>query len=303
MTSSTGATQRLADERRSLPITQIRHSISSPRCHYDPASLERLAHWIKRSGLLQPLIVRPLSHHEFEVVAGERRLQASALAGLIEVDCLIRRYVDEGQPIPFDTLAREDALVENLLSERLNTIEESDAILELVCLHVGETREFVISRLAAMHHQAQKQGKKGHNNVVMPPSVALCDEDRRILEIFGQLALVEWRTFYVHRVPLLELPEEVKSLVHRRLVPNYTIARRIARVGETDRAALIERIATGLRGKELGEALNELLGKPNPDEVVVRFESIKRRIKDFKNDPEVQRLLERLETKLGLRVA
>jgi ParB family transcriptional regulator, chromosome partitioning protein len=294
----------VADERRSLPIAQIRHSICSPRCHYDPAALERLAHWIKRRGLLQPLVVRALSHHEFEVVAGERRLQASKLAGLSEIECVVRRYVDDGGLIPFDTLAREDALVENLLSEKLNAIEESDAVLELVCLHVGETRDFVVSRLAAMHHQASKQGKTAHNNIVTSSSPAVCDEDRRILETFQHLALVEWRTFYTHRLPLLELPDEVKILVHRRLVPNYSVARRIARVDERQRAALIERInREGLRGKALGDALNDMLGKPSGQEVVVRFESIKRKLLVFQHDPEVQGLLERLEAKLGLRVA
>ncbi|NJK44424.1 MAG: ParB/RepB/Spo0J family partition protein [Pleurocapsa sp. SU_196_0] len=168
MTSSVPAPPRPADERRTLPIAQIRHSISSPRCHYDPASLERLAHWITRRGLLQPLVVRPLSHDEFEVVAGERRLQASKLAKLTEVDCVIRRYVDDGQSIPFDTLAREDSLIENLLSEKLNVIEETDAIIELVCLHVGETRDFVISRLATMHYAAKRAKMEGNNVVPRP---------------------------------------------------------------------------------------------------------------------------------------
>ncbi len=303
MTSGAVLPARLTNERQTLPISQLRHSICSPRCYYDPGSLERLAHWIKRRGLLQPLVVRPLSHNEFEVVAGERRFQASSLAKLTEVDCIVRRYVDDGQPIPFDTLAREDALVENLLSEKLNAIEESDAILELVCLHVGETRAFVISRLAAMH-QAAKRGKTDGNNVVTNPPIAVCDEDRRILETFRNLALVEWRTFYLHRLPLLELPEDVKALVHRRLVPNYSLARRIARVGELERQGLIKRITNeGLCSKALSETLDSLLGKRTADEVVVRFEFIKRKLLDFQHDPEVQGLLERLEAKLGLRVA
>ncbi|NJK44425.1 MAG: hypothetical protein HC933_09205 [Pleurocapsa sp. SU_196_0] len=115
---------------------------------------------------------------------------------------------------------------------------------------------------------------------------------------------MDWRSFYLHRLPLLELPEEVKALVHRRLVPNYSVARKIARVDEPQRTALIERIERErLCNKDLNELLDELLGKRRVEAVVLRFESIKRKLLDFQHDPEVRRLLEALEAKLGLRAA
>jgi ParB family transcriptional regulator, chromosome partitioning protein len=292
---------RVPDERRRIPIHQLRHSISTPRCHIDDDALEQLRYWIEQHGVLQPLLVRPLSGHEFEVIAGERRLRAAQRAGLTDLECLVRHYHDDGGPIPFDASAREEALISNLLNERLNEVETSRAILELVCLHVGEQESLVISRLGAMHYQASKL--KGRNNVVTPPP-ATCLEDDRILNAFKRLK-IRWQSFYTHKVPLLELPEAVQALLHEKLVKDYTQLKRIARVEEPERTALLERIrAQRLRGSRLTRVLDELLGKTQvSDPVVLRFESIKRHLPAHRHDPEVLRLISELETRLGLKVA
>jgi ParB family transcriptional regulator, chromosome partitioning protein len=291
---------RVPDERRRIPITQLRHSISTPRCHIDDDALEQLQYWIEQHGVLQPLLVRPLSSHEFEVIAGERRLRAAKRAGLTDLECLVRHYQDDGGPIPFDASAREEALISNLLNERLDEVETSRAILELVCLHVGEQESLVISRLGAMHWQARKMN--GRNNVVTSP--ATCLEDDRILNAFKRLK-IHWQSFYTHKVPLLELPEAVQALLHEKLVKDYTQLKRIARVEEPERASLLERIRTQrLRGSKLTRALDELLGKAQvSDPVVLRFESIKRHLPAHRHDPEVLRLIAELETRLGLKVA
>ena len=278
------------DEIRRIPVAQLRHSVSSPRAQPDPAALERLKHWIARRGLLHPVLVRPISRDEFEVVAGERRLLAAQQLGLTEIECRVRIYPDPEHPRePLgDTYALEDALIENLVRESLSKLEESEAILDLICLHVGESRGFVLERLSAMRYRA----RKGHN------VVTLLEEDERILETFAALGLIGWQAFYTHRAPLLELPEEVKALIQRRTV-NYAVGKRIARVFPEPRAALIERIAGGLRGRDLNLELDRLLEKPAQPKVWRRLERIRHALRG-EIAPRVAELVSSLERELGL---
>lgn len=280
----------LHDQVQRIPIAHLHRSISTPREHVDEAALERLAHWIRRRGLLQPILVRAINPTEFEVVAGERRLLAAQRAGLSELDCCVRTYIDTGSadtPLG-DVYALEDALIENLVRENLDTLEESEAILELVCLHVGETRLFVLERLAALHHRARKSREP----------LCICDEDDRILEVFAALHLIGWQSFYTHRASLLALPDEVKTLIHRRSV-SYSTARRIGRLEPDVRATLIARISIGeLRGAALNDKLNQLLSDRQP--TVSRLSRLRRALRDQLENPRVSRLLVVLERELGL---
>ena len=278
------------DELRRIPVAQLRHSVSSPRAQPDPAALERLKHWIARRGLLHPLLVRPVSRNEFEVVAGERRLLAAQQLGLTEIECRVRTYPDpENSREPLgDTFALEDALIENLVRENLGKLEESEAILDLICLHVGEARSFVLERLSAMRYRA----RKGHN------VVTLLEEDERILETFAALNLIGWQAFYTHRAPLLELPDEVKALIQGRTV-NYAIGKRIARVFPEARATLIDQIAGGLRGRDLNLELDRLLEKPAQPEVWRRLERIRHALRG-EIAPRITELVASLERELGL---
>ena len=279
------------DAVRLIPMAQIRHSVSSPRPHHDEAALERLTHWIKRRGLLHPVLVRATARDEFEVVAGERRYLAAQRAGLLEIECRIRHYPDASSEREAlgDVFALEDALIENLVRENLGKLEESEAILDLICLHVGEARDFVLERLAAMRYRA----RKGHNVVTSS------EEEERILEAFKQLNLISWQAFYTHRTPLLALPDAVKMLIQRKLV-NYAVAKRIAKVEPKLRAALIENIEAGLRGQPLKLELDRLLEKPVKSEVWHRLERIRKVLSAHEPAPRVTALVVSLEHELGL---
>lgn len=275
---------------RKIPIDQIRHSISTPREHHDQAALERLAHWIRRRGLLQPILVRAIGAREFEVIAGERRLLAAQMAGLTELECRVRNYPDpefEDQPLG-DVFALEDSLIENLVREGLSKLEESEAILNLVCLHVGETSEFVIERLGSMHARALKRCQ----------SVGSSDEDDDILGVFEALNLIGWQAFYTHRVPLLKLPDEVKTLIHRRYV-SYASAKRIGKLEIPVRQELLVQINSGtLRGGKLRCELDQLLGVMNKP--VNRLSRIRQALPKHLANPLVRQSLEKLEQELGL---
>ncbi|RDI44799.1 ParB/RepB/Spo0J family partition protein [Aquicella lusitana] len=95
-----------------------------PRQHFDPEKLKELADSIKSTGILQPIVVRPIANSKYEIVAGERRWRAAQLAGLNEVSCLVNHYSDEQ--------ALQASIVENISRADLNPIEEAQAYQRLI---------------------------------------------------------------------------------------------------------------------------------------------------------------------------
>jgi ParB family chromosome partitioning protein len=109
-----------------LPIVSITPNPHQPRKEFDPQALEDLAASIKSQGVLQPILVRPLDGDgaAYELVAGERRMRASKMAGLKEIPALVRALTD------METLAI--ALIENLQRADLNAIEEARGFQQLL---------------------------------------------------------------------------------------------------------------------------------------------------------------------------
>lgn len=106
-----------------LPIQYLLRGKYQPRREMDKEALNDLANSIRKQGVLQPLIVRPLGD-QYEIIAGERRFQAAQLAGLTEVPVIIRDITDE--------TAIAVALIENIQREDLNPIEEAIALDRLI---------------------------------------------------------------------------------------------------------------------------------------------------------------------------
>jgi ParB family transcriptional regulator, chromosome partitioning protein len=109
----------------SVPIKAIRGSLAPTRAECRPELLQELADSIKVTGVIQPLIVRPVPGfpHQFEVVADERRLRAAQLAGLTEVPAIIRGFNDQ------EALAV--SLIENVQREELGPADEARALKRL----------------------------------------------------------------------------------------------------------------------------------------------------------------------------
>ena len=107
-----------------LPIEQLQPGKFQPRQHFDEQALDELADSIANSGLLQPLVVRPLKDGTYEIIAGERRWRAAQKAHLAEVPVLIREMEDE--------TALELAIVENVQREDLGAVEEARAYAQLM---------------------------------------------------------------------------------------------------------------------------------------------------------------------------
>lgn len=118
----------------SLKISEIEPNRSQPRKEFDEAALSELAESIARHGLLQPILVRPLTLGGYEIVAGERRYRAARMAGLTEVPVIIRELSES------ETM--ELALIENLQREDLTPLEEALGYEVLINEH-GFTQEEV----------------------------------------------------------------------------------------------------------------------------------------------------------------
>jgi len=123
---------------RDVPVEMIVPNPKQPRQRFDEATLAGLAESVRRRGVLQPVLVRPLPGGTYELVAGERRWRAAQLAGLETVPALVRAS-DDGQ-------ALEAALIENMAREDLNPVEEARACAALV-EDLGLTREEVGRRV------------------------------------------------------------------------------------------------------------------------------------------------------------
>ena len=105
-----------------VPVEDIEPSPYQPREHFAPGPLEELARSLRAGGVLQPIIVRRKGDH-YELVAGERRLRASKMAGLERIPALVRTLSDQE--------ALEVSLLENVQREDLNSIEQARAYQRL----------------------------------------------------------------------------------------------------------------------------------------------------------------------------
>src|SRR3989338_5558100 len=117
-----------------LRTDQVRAGRFQPRTHMAPESLEELKASIKKSGVIEPIVVRPVAHGTYELVAGERRLRASQELGIKEVPAIVKTLTDRE--------ALEFSLVENIQRENLNPLEEAKGYGRLVN-EFGHTQEEV----------------------------------------------------------------------------------------------------------------------------------------------------------------
>ena len=102
---------------KNINIKKIKAGRFQPRSNFNKDKLNELTNSIKKQGVLSPILVRELGLNEFEVIAGERRLRASKMAGLETIPCLVDQKKDQDALI--------SALIENLQREDLNPVEEA----------------------------------------------------------------------------------------------------------------------------------------------------------------------------------
>ena len=107
-----------------VPVSSVEPNPDQPRIAFNQDDLEELAQSIRKNGMIQPILVRPIGANRYQIIAGERRWQACKMAGLKMIPVSIREADDDG--------AIELALVENLHRNDLNPIEEAYAYKRLM---------------------------------------------------------------------------------------------------------------------------------------------------------------------------
>ena len=174
-----------------VPIEQIEANPNQPRKDFDEESLSELASSIKIHNIIQPLTVSPLSNGKYKLIAGERRLRASKLAGLKDVPVYIRQGSDSN--------VLELALLENLQRENLNAIEialsykrlmdDLDYTQEQVAERMGKERATVSNYTRLLKLPPDIQVAVRNNVISMGHARALINVDavEKQLYIFNEI--------------------------------------------------------------------------------------------------------------------
>lgn len=169
-----------------LRISEIEPNRDQPRKEFNIEALENLADSIKEHGVLQPLLVRPLSNGTYQLVAGERRWRAARMAGISEVPVIIKEMSEQE--------VMEIALIENLQREDLNPLEEAEgykALMETynltqdeVAQRVGKSRPVIANAIRLLNlpqdiakYVAEGKISSGHARALL--SISDKDEQKR----------------------------------------------------------------------------------------------------------------------------
>jgi ParB family chromosome partitioning protein len=174
-----------------LPVDRIDPNPHQPRVHFDHADLEDLVGSIKEHGIIQPLVVTVKPDGRYELIAGERRLRASKIAGLTDVPALIRTATEQQKT--------ELAIIENVQRADLNPIEEAQAYLRLqnefgltqdeVGIRVGKSRPQVanIIRLLQLPDVIQRALVEKHISMSNARTLLSLPTDAERLALFEQM--------------------------------------------------------------------------------------------------------------------
>ena len=158
-----------------IPLAKIVANPFQPRKEFDKEALEELAQSIRQQGVITPVTVRKMPDGTFQLIAGERRLRASQLAGLKEIPAYVR--------VATDNQMMEMALVENIQRENLNAIEVALAYKALIeecrLTHdqlsekVGKNRSTITNYLRLLNLPAETQLALGSDKISMAHARAL----------------------------------------------------------------------------------------------------------------------------------
>ncbi len=240
-----------------LPIEQLQRGQYQPRREIKQETLEELAESIRAQGIIQPIVVRPISDSQYEIIAGERRWRAAQLAQLQQVPVIVREVSDR------DAMAF--ALIENIQREDLNPIDEALALQRLV-------QEFGLTQQAAAE-------AVGRSRVAVTNLLRLLNlhEKVRAMVEQGQLEMGHARTLLaLEGGQQLEAAEQVvhsglsvretEKLVQRLLNP---VQEKPARIVDPDVEALQNRLS-----EQLGAAVTIRQGAKGKGKITIQYNSL-----------------------------
>jgi len=210
-----------------LPVDKIAPNPYQPRRMFDRAQLEDLAQSIREYGVMQPVTVRFINGTSYELVAGERRLRASRLAGLEEIPAVVVNISDQDSAIL--------ALIENLQRQSLNYIEEAEGFANLMTDYgftqeqlaqkLGKNQSTIANKLRILRLPRNVQNALLENGLTERHARALLrlESEERQLEAIARIVqsgLTVQRTEALVE-EMLRRDEEVKRKVRRTQVKSY----------------------------------------------------------------------------------
>lgn len=240
-----GLSQLIGEQSDATPseaaVEAIAPNSRQPRTHFDETALQELAASIREVGVLQPLLVRPLSEGRYELIAGERRLRAAQIAGLKTVPIVVRSAGAK--------TSLELALIENVQREDISALECAKAYQQLV-VEFGLTQEQIADRV-------------GKSRPAVSNTLRLLRLPKRILEGLEQGAISEG-----HARALLQLENDAQRLaVFEQIVSRGLSVRQTEEASRPQTAAKPRKKAAELSDidpswRAVREALSERLGAP-----------------------------------------
>ncbi|MEA5449639.1 ParB/RepB/Spo0J family partition protein [Leptolyngbya sp. CCNP1308] len=211
-----------------LQPLSIANGLGQPRKYFNPAGMERLETSIRHKGIQEPLLIRK-AEGGLQIVSGERRWRCAVNLQLDTVPCVVREFSDDE--------ALEIALVANLMREDLNPIEETDNLIGLMELKLGQPREDIPGLLIQLKNARQR-------DTLDDDKSGLITQVEDVLTAFS----IALDTFVSNRLPLLNLPPVLLDAVRQGNI-------------EFSKAQLIARLPEDLQERTLESAIKEDLTK------------------------------------------
>ena len=246
-----------------VPLKELRSNPYQPRKNFDATALQELADSIKEHGVFQPIIVKK-SIKGYEIIAGERRVKASELAGLEKVPAIVRDFSDQAM--------MEIALLENLQRENLNALEEALAYKKLL-EELSLTQDALAKRLG-----------KSRSHITNMLGILTLPEEVKDKIMSGKISMGHARV-----LSKIDNPDKVKELADKIVVDGLSV-RATEELSNSDgftrkNHQVRKTPTTSYEYKELEETLKEKLGTN------IKIKNNKLEI-SFANQNDLNRILE-----------
>ena len=251
-----------------LPIGEIEPNRDQPRKAFDDAALAELSASIAQHGVLQPLLVRPMSGGGYQIVAGERRYRASRMAGLTELPAVIRELSDKE--------AAQLALIENLQREDLNPMEEAlgyQKLMESYGLTQEETAHIVNKSRPAVANALRLLNLPAEVTAMVAEGTLSAGHARAILAFAPEMQIETAKSAVKSGASVRELERQARAAQREKKTPRATAFRRDSFYDEVE-LALSEALSRKVRvtvGEKSGTLALEFYDREDLQELANRL--------------------------------
>lgn len=251
-----------------LPIGEIEPNREQPRKAFDDEALAELSASIAQHGVLQPLLVRPMSGGGYQIVAGERRYRASRMAGLTELPAVIRELSDKE--------AAQLALIENLQREDLNPMEEAlgfQKLMESYGLTQEETAHIVNKSRPAVANALRLLNLPEEVTAMVADGTLSAGHARAILSFAPELQVETAKNAARSGASVRELERQARAAQREKKTPRATAFRRDSFYDEVE-LALSEALSRKVRvtvGEKSGTLSLEFYDREDLQELANRL--------------------------------